>query len=508
MSSFHGLEMAKQALFAQQSALYTTGHNISNANTEGYTRQRVNFETLSPYPAASRNRPEIPGQIGTGVEAGSVQRVRNKFLDYQFRSENGRLGYWTTKSEALSKLETLLNEPSKNGLAKTMDKFWNSLQDLAVNPDNSGARSVVANRGLAVAETFQYLSKSLASHRSDLKNQIDTSMENANSMLRQIGSLNEQISELEPHGYLPNDLYDRRDKLIDKLSNIINIKASYSKSSESSPNIADGIATIEVVDNDGNSFQPNVILVNGEPGQEQINELTVEYGDGSYAPISSFSVNGEQLNILESNGSLGGLVAAYGHDIDGDGTIQGTYTDMLTNLDKMATTMVEEFNRVHRNGKAVDGTEGVDFFVFKDGKSGAAGITVNPDIMEEPDLIAASTNETNGEGANALALSKVFNDKSLVGNPLGENTSINGFYDSLIGKMGVQAEEANRMKETTVLLRAQVENERMSISSVSLDEEMSNMIKFQHAYNAAARSMTTIDEMLDRIINNMGLVGR
>src|SRR5699024_1323620 len=137
MSSFHGLEMAKQALFAQQSALYTTSHNISNANTKGYSRQRVNFETMSPYPTGSRNRPQIPGQMGTGVQIDAVQRIRDKFLDYQFRTENSRLGYWDSLSSSLSRMEELLNEPSESGLSKTMDEFWQSLQELSTRPDNS-----------------------------------------------------------------------------------------------------------------------------------------------------------------------------------------------------------------------------------------------------------------------------------------------------------------------------------------------------------------------------------
>lgn len=133
MSTFHGLEMAKQALFAQRSALYTTGHNIANANTKSYSRQRVNFETtMSPFPTASRNRPEIPGQIGTGVKTGSVRRIRNSFLDYQFRAENSKSGHWNTMADALGRMEGLMNEPSENGLSKTMNKFWQSLQGLSV----------------------------------------------------------------------------------------------------------------------------------------------------------------------------------------------------------------------------------------------------------------------------------------------------------------------------------------------------------------------------------------
>src|SRR5690606_8204374 len=154
MSTFHGLEMAKRALFTQQSALYTTGHNISNANTEGYSRKRVNFETLPAYPNGARNRPQITGHFRQGVQAGYVERIRDSFLDLQYRAENSKSGYWETMSNSLYRMESLLNEPSESGLSNTMDKFWQSLQDLSVNPENTGARSVVVQRGQAVADTF------------------------------------------------------------------------------------------------------------------------------------------------------------------------------------------------------------------------------------------------------------------------------------------------------------------------------------------------------------------
>src|SRR5690606_9711793 len=220
MSTFGGLEMAKQALFAQQSALYTTGHNIANANTEGYSRQRVNFETATPYPAGSRNRPQIPGQIGTGVEVGDIQRIRDQYLDMQFRGENSKVGYWETRAGALARMENLLNEPSDSGLSAVLDQFWQSLQDLSVNPENSGARSVVVERGQTLAETFNYLSDSLHAIRKDLEQEIDVTIKDVNSLLKQIHNINVQVSELEPHGYVANDLYDRRDKLIDELSSI------------------------------------------------------------------------------------------------------------------------------------------------------------------------------------------------------------------------------------------------------------------------------------------------
>ncbi|WP_164668081.1 flagellar hook-associated protein FlgK [Virgibacillus doumboii] len=520
MSTFHGLEMAKQALFAQRSALYTTGHNISNANTEGYTRQRVNFETLSAYPSASRNRPEMPGQIGTGVEAGSVERIRNKFLDYQYRAENSKAEYWNTKADALSRMESLMNEPSENGLSKTMDKFWQSLQDLSVNPENSGARSVVAQRGLAVAETFNYLSDSLKAMRTDLKDQIDVSVKDANSILKQINSLNDQIKNIETNGMLPNDLYDERDRLIDELSGIVNIEVSYTDSSKSAPAMADGLATIKLIGKNGSPLDDSAVLVNGNLDKDKLGYNTIEVNfqdedsnnNSVYNAVETITLNGENgeeytytATEFTSEGSLKGYIDSYGYT-DGSG-VTGTYTDMLNNLDEMAKSFVDAFNTAHKGGYDLNGEQGENFFESVSLQGAAGTIDVKDEILENPDLIAAAKEAgDSGDGGNASKLADVFDDEEVsIGGP---DTTIKSFYQSIIGDMGVAAEEANRMVENSGILRQQVNNQRMSVSSVSLDEEMSNMIKFQHAYNAAARSMTAVDEMLNRVINNMGIVGR
>src|SRR5690625_745038 len=506
MSTFHGLEMAKQALYAQQSALYTTGHNISNANTEGYSRQRVNFNTMQPFPSGSRNRPQMPGQMGTGVEIGAIQRVRNNFLDYQFRAENSKSGYWDTRSDALGRLEELLNEPSDSGLSKTMDQFWDSLQELAANPDNSGARSVVAHRGFAVAETFNHLSKSITSMREDLQNQINVTTSDANSLLRQINELNNQIKQVEPHGYVANDLYDDRDRLIDELSEIVNIKVKHDKTSDGAKDIADGIVSIELVDRNGQSMNsPPIMLLDGTARDQSkaVHELDVTYNDDG--AVQSISVEGydrlEPLALMESVGSLKGLIESYGY-VDEDGDLTGEYPDMLAELDTLAAAFADEFNKVHRMGE--EGDDAQNFFSYDETEGAAASLTVLKEIMDEPGLINASTDASSGSGDNALALADVFSEDL----DALDGTTVNDFFGSLIGQLGVSAEESNRMSQNPGVLRSQVEEQRMSVSGVSLDEEMSNMIKFQHAYSAAARSMTTIDERIDRIINNMGLVGR
>lgn len=492
MSTFHGLEMAKRALYAQQAALYTTGHNISNANTEGYTRQRVNFETLTAYPSGSRNRPQIPGQLGQGVQAGSVERIRDSFLDLQFRAENSKSGYWETMANSLYRMESLLNEPSEGGLTNTMDKFWQSLQDLSTNPENTGARSVVVQRGLAVADTFNYLTENLKQMKTDIRSQIDVTIEDANSLLRQINSINNQIKEIEPHGYLPNDLYDERDRLIDELSGIVNIKVHRVDSSDSALDIAGGLAQIELVDDSGKSIaNPPVLLV--DPVEDEISYFNLAEG----AEVNSITVGG--VNHPLSSGSLKSLVDVHGYTNAPEDVL--SFETMLQNINELAQTLTTKFNEVHRAGNGLNGQTGYDFFSY-DPVTGK--MSVIEDIVSDPSKIAASPDGNNGNGDYALELAKVFDEMDA----FADGTTIKGYYEGVIGSLGVAAQEANRMAKNTAVLRSQVVEQRMSVSSVSLDEEMTNMIKFQHAYNAAARSMTAMDEILDKIINNMGIVGR
>lgn len=526
MSTFHGLEMARQALFAQQSALYTTGHNISNANTDGYSRQRVNFETTSPFPSASRNRPEIPGQMGTGVQIDTVQRLRDRFLDMQYRAENSKAGYWNTKDKALDRLESVLNEPSDSGLKHTMDQFWESLQDLSTNPENSGARSVVAGRGEALTDTLKYLSTSVESLRTEQEEQMDVTVKQTNSLLNQINALNSKIKSIEPHGQVANDLYDDRDRLIDELSEIVNVQVTHKSSGEGASKSADGIVTIELADGKGNKLNPPVTLVDGDAGAyNEINYKTDEDGNG----VTSIQVeNHDDIpanEFTDSLGSLAALMEAYGYEKD-DGTFVGEYPQVLNQLDALAAEMASRFNKVHEKGYGItDDDRSKEFFVSSDGNPiTAKNIQVNETIIDNPNTIRASNKEpaTDGDGntdagngQNAMDLSHVF-DRKLSDEEweehgsenFKENVSINSFYESVIGDIGVDAQEAKRMTGNTETLRSQVDNQRLSVSAVSIDEEMSNMIQFQHAYNAAARSMTSIDEMLDKVINGMGIVGR
>ncbi|SFB25315.1 MULTISPECIES: flagellar hook-associated protein FlgK [unclassified Bacillus (in: firmicutes)] len=515
-STFMGLETARRGMFTQQSALYTTGHNIANANTPGYSRQRVNFTQTEPYPPASMNRPQIPGQVGSGVKAGSIERVRESFLDVQYRGENNKLGYWETRAESFGKLEEVMNEPSDSGLAQTMDMFWQSLQDLAVNPTNPGAKSVVRQRGVAVAETFNYLHSSLSSIQKDVGNEINVTEKEINSVTYQIDQINKQIAGVEPHGYLPNDLYDERDRLIDQLSSLVNINVSYvvpnGADGKPIPN-AEGKAIVKLVNDTG--VEQGVLV-----SETASNEIKVNY-DGIGGSIKTVTVAGASIEFtqLKSTGKLKGLIESFGYEEAG--AVKGIYSNMLAELDTLAFTFAEKFNEVHADGMSLNDMKktpptksGNPFFADEAGamtKEGFAGrMEIAQAILTSVDNIATANgddpaNATLGDASNALKLAEVINEQLPYGTT---NSNFRNYYEGVIGSMAVQSQEAVRLSTNSSSLRQSVDEKRQATSSVSLDEEMSNMIQFQHAYNASARMISLTDELLEKIINGMGTGGR
>lgn len=540
-STFMGLETSKRGLYTQQSALYTTGHNISNANTIGYSRQRVNMEATLGYPGTGLNAPKIPGHLGTGVQAQSIQRIRDSFVDTQYRQESNKLGYWETRSQAITQMEDVLNEPSDYGLAKSMDEFWKSLQDLSVNPENGGARSVVVQRGIAVADSFNYLSKSIFQIQENAGKEIGISLKNVNSILEQIASINEQIQAIEPNGYMPNDLYDVRDTLLDELSTYFPIETSNVKSGGNALAIAEGSVTVSLKLKDGTSLK----LIDGKDfaqlrnsGASESDGMTPKSSiegfhivrldsNGNDVPLNNNWTDAgaavtQNINSFSDLGKLKSLVNSYGQATgDPIAPVKGLLPDMLAKLDKMAVAFATGFNKIHMGdptdttkypqGSDIYGKQGEAFFVNKDDNSGAGinakNIYISSDIIKDPGKVVASNSEPGdaepGNGKFALNLA---NMKFASLDDLG-NVSAQTYFEGLIGQLGVDGQQATRLAFNSATLQQAVTERRASVSSVSLDEEMTNMIIFQQAYNASARMITVVDETLDKIINGMGRVG-
>ncbi|MFJ7676719.1 flagellar hook-associated protein FlgK [Peribacillus sp. NPDC097198] len=517
ISSFMGLETAKRGLSTSQGALYTTGNNVSNANTVGYSRQRVNLEQTSGFPTVGMNSPRVAGQIGTGVAAETVQRIRDSFLDAQYRTQSNKIGYYGAMSESLSKMEGIMNEPTDSGLAATMEKFWNSIQGLTANAENSGAREVVASTGVMVADTLNYYYNSLTSVKTDIGNQINVKANEINTIIDSIDQLNQQISKVEPHGYIPNDLYDKRDVLVDNLSQLVSVNvknvipSDYGKASD----VATGLYNIELMNEDGSSYVPPINLVSvNKTGMLGTVKVAVSYDDTSGA-VDGVKFGSKTITDFNFSGELAGLIESFGYK-KSDGTTGGSYPDMLQKLDNMTKAFVNEFNAIHQEGFALgaNAKSGLNFFEISVNGSAAQSIKMNSDILKDSSLIAAGkTSGASGDNENAKLLAdlkkKAFNDYSTKDlNSKDLTGSFDTYYSGIIGNLGVDSQSAQKNLSNSLVLAASVDQNRASVSSVSLDEEMTDMIKFQQAYNASARMVTMVDEMLDKIINGMGTVGR
>ncbi|MGB4553070.1 MAG: flagellar hook-associated protein FlgK, partial [bacterium] len=229
MSIFTGFETARRALMAQQQALNTTNHNIANANTPGFSRQQAVFATTPAYTLGH----SLAGkalEMGTGVKIEDIRRMRDSFLDYQFRSEVKELGRWEVRRDTLQKMEVVINEPSEAGLASVLESFWDSWHELSENPESSTARAVVLQQGIALVDTLNHLSWQLYQLRQDLNETLEIYINEINSLARQIADLNDQIIRVEASSKRANDLRDKRDLLVDQLAKLTGVHVTEKES--------------------------------------------------------------------------------------------------------------------------------------------------------------------------------------------------------------------------------------------------------------------------------------
>lgn len=516
-STFHGLETARRGLFTTQSALNTTGHNIANANTAGYSRQVVNMTASRPIDAVGFTKSAAAGQLGTGVEASAITRIREKFLDNQYRNEYKSHGNFTVQLDTLEKLEGIVNEPSDTGLRTVISNFWNSWSDLSKNPENADGRKVVMEQTMAMVDAFNYASKQLTDLKDDLTENVEINLSTVNSLITSIAQLNGEIRRIEGLGDSANDMKDQRDLLTDQLSGLVNVRVD-----DQTDGYRITMGGTELVQ--GTTSTPlDMGAMTTAFDSGDLNSGTI-YGtilsrdhfvDGYISDLNKMvqtMVNGEFEVTLPKGSVLP------------DGTIINgvTYTGADRTLTDDLTVTVNGLNGLHQLGYSLAGQEpGLSFFTDSTGDSNgltAGNITLNPAIAANSNLIASSMrvtinadgSETVISGNNSLAVlfSQMRDTRLDFDSGAGEDmNTIDAYFRSVVGQLGVQAAEATRMQANQQIIVEQVESRRQSVSGVSLDEEMSNMIKYQHAYNAAARNMTMIDEMLDKVINGMGRVG-
>lgn len=442
------LGIARSALAARQTQLEVTGHNIANATSDGYTRQRVRLTASTPL------RTPL-GQIGTGVVVDGIERARSTGLDASFRTETGSLGRFQTLSDTLGRVEAMFGEPSDTGLGASLDAFWSAWSDLAADPSGSATRTVVRQRATQIVSQIGDLGRRIEGVRTQTVTQLGSQVGEINNAAERIVALNIQI---QAAGVAP-DLRDARDLAVDQLSKLVPVRV-----------IEHPTGAIAV-------YAGDALLVDSGTRRE----MTVNYSlDG----VVSLGFADSSRPVLATNSSTGALV-----DLLNTGL-----PELQQQVDQLAGAIVTAVNAAHRTGFTADGATGTNFFVPTG--TTAYSMAIDPDILESVDAIAAGGTNAPGDGDIAQAIANL-RGTALPGL---DDRSAGAFYSDLVTGLGMSVADANRQITTQDILVNQITNQRSSVSDVSVDEELVNMIAFQQAYVAATRVVTAADEMMQAVL--------
>jgi flagellar hook-associated protein 1 len=460
-------------LQAQQTGIDVTSHNVANANTEGYSRQNVTLVTTTPFAPPGMNRPATAGQIGTGSVAADIQRARDMFLDTQWRGEAGNQANATNRSDALEQVEVILDEPQGVGLASLFNEYYRVWNELSNDPSASAlpVRTTVVQQSLSLTTAFNRIASQLGTIRTGQDSEIQTDVTEVNDITTQVMDLNQTIVQIELTGQGANDLRDRRDALMDRLSQLVQVSSS--ENADGSINVMMGSQVLV----DGVTAKTDLFTV-PNPGNSGFVDVTF----GSGGPAATIGTSG-----------ISGRITARD-------TLVPRYLDQLNTI---AANLIAATNALHTAGFDVNGAPGQPFFTGTD----AATINVNTAIQADPSKIAAS-NTSGASGNNETALA-IIGLRTSMSPPLAPGTPTSQTaYSSLVAGLGTDNRTARNEVSTQDALVDLLGRRRQSLSGVSLDEEATNLLRYQRAYEAAARVLSTYDEMLDKLINGTGTVGR
>ena len=620
-NSFAAIEIGKRSLMAHSTQINTAGHNISNADTEGYSRQRVQIKTFDPLYRPDLTREERPGQVGQGSSVESINRLRDELLDQRIVAQSNQETYWTTREKYYTMIEQVYNEPDEISIRTNMDKYWQSWQELSVYPESQAARQAVVTRGETLAESIQQRYTALSGIGNLINGDIEATVKQINTITKQIAEINGEIVKVKAMGDNPNDLLDRRDLLVEKLSGLANITTDTRDNDEFmvhlegnilvQGHVARNFEVEPMTDNNGYSRviwsdTKNTVQVSGgtlgalielrdvdiRNEVQTLNTVTMNFAD----LVNDVHRNGIGMNnvtdldffvqhpfVTSVNGN---------YDRNGDGVDDHSYifrftgTNALNPQEKVglegtmtfsgksgnvnvpyhATDTIEEVvarindsdgevkayldreNRLVLKATTSSAMENPDFVIRHVEDSGMflasySGILQGSGAENAYDFAQAdAVNSLRGEFAVAPVLNPAgyiaVNDavkgdvlsvaaaypnnqgKSMIGDAraaveiasirntnvmIGKDRTFDDYFANSVTNVGLKGEQAemNMLSENAIM--DDLRNLRDSISGVNIDEELAEIIKFQHGYNAAAKFVSVIDQMLDTVINRLGV---
>ncbi len=621
-NSFAGIEIGKRSLMAHSTQIQTAGHNISNADTEGYSRQRVIVKSFEPIYRPDLERAMVPGQIGQGCDVESINRIKDELLESRIVEQKNVESYWETRDKYYSMIESVYNEPNDVSVRTNMDKFWQGWQELSTYPESDAARLAVVVRGQTLTNSIQQQYKSLRGIGDQINGDIEAVVKQVNDLSRQIASVNGEIVRSKGLGDNPNDLMDRRDLLVEKLSSLINVTVTQKDPDEFmvhtdgqiivQGSLARQIETVGQLDNNGygklmwsdtkldaefhggtlgalvelrdkdirteiqslntmalnfadlvNDVHRNAIGKNNTTGLdffvqhdfvENVNGNYDRNGDGVEDTSYIFRMTGtnalkmqEQIGLsgtMTINGASGNIDVAYFstdtvEDVinrinDSNGEVKA-YLDRNSCLVLKATSSKGMENpdfvirHVEDSGMFLTGYSGIlqgsgadnayDFnranavdvlagaqFAVSPVLNPSAYIEVNGLIQNDVSSVAAAFKNSQGfaepsDGRAAVEMAAIRNTKIMIGS----QRTFDDYFADTITNVGLKGDQAQNQLATQNKIMGDLRDLRDSISGVNIDEELADIIKFQHGYNVAAKFISVQDELLDTLINRLGV---
>ena len=454
------VDIGKSALFTAQQAITVAGHNIANVNTPGFSRQQVTL---------SENRPEngSPGQIGTGVHAESIRRSFDAFVEEQLLASRERLGEFTASNSALARLEPLFGDANHLGIGAGLNEFFGALQDVATNPNDLSARTVFLSKATALAGRFNQAATDLTTAQGFLDRQVGQTVTDVNRLTSQIANLNAKIAGAESSGQQANDLRDERGVALANLGELIEISS-----------IEDATGQLTVFAGRGHVLvdKEQTYQLVGVPDLSNNGLLDVRYDAGA-GPTTSLA------SVIQS-GRLKGLL----------GVRDQTIPSLRASLDTLASEIVTQVNQQHRLGFGLDGSTNQDFFA----PTGTTASTIAVSLTNVRQIAASSTAAgVPGNSANALALAGLKNtDFASLG-----TVSFQEYYSTIAGNFGSIAQGVDGNLRAQKVLHDQLTAQRASISGVSMDEELANLLQYQRSFQAASRMIVVADELFQTILS-------
>lgn len=502
---FFGYYNASRGLMASQNALSVINQNISNANTAGYSREEINFKATDAYAIPSTSQ-VTNAMVGQGPVVQQITRVRDQFLDAQYRLANGKLGSNSSTNDALQQIQGIINEPSTDGLSATLQNFFNSAQAMSQDPSNSATRSSFVQQAVDLTTVIQQQAQQLSDMRQSLvgsplapgsfsTSQLATSVSQVNNDLSQIAALNQNIVSIQSTGAEPNDLMDQRDKLLDDLSKLVDIQVTNHDTGQVDVSIAgqtmiQGVKqldSLQVVQNTGTSPTPDDV-----PALIQTVNGGVVLNDGTAPDLSSGTIKGIS-------------------DMGGNDPNLSTIRGMIGKLDDLMNSLTTQLNTLQTTGFDQNGNSPPPALFVNDptinpGQSlNIFHWTVNPTIVSDPTQVATAINDPTtatgfagtGDGRNALAMAQVQTQTFAA---LG-NADVMDYFNGVVSKLGI---DAQTYQNTTTSQTSQVntlDTSRQAVSGVDVDSETIDMMRYQRAFEGTSKVLQTIDQMMQDIIS-------